>query len=297
VENNPVNSSDPLGLDGSFMGVSSGGPYPTGGGGGGWWNGGLSIGPFTFSFGFGSGFAPPFIPWFPLPINTMMLQQQQKQMQQPNLPKIQEPKPAQTFVVDVAEGVGKEIANQGIDLYNFVIFSSRGPEFLYKRHYEPDNSVQAETMDLFKFGSIVIGPGKFLKGLLSGASLTRMSPFAIRFSQPTVSQTFSDGRTIQSTMKALQSGETLVDDIPVIRVVDYNGQVFTLDNRRLVAFQSAGVDSVPVQFVSLGDAEIAKKFIDRFNPVNNGMNIVITQSSKKGRKPAEKLLKKYGKIN
>jgi hypothetical protein len=152
-------------------------------------------------------------------------------------------------------------------------------------------------MDLFKFGSIVIGPGKFLKGLLSGASLTRMSPFAIRFSQPTVSQTFSDGRTIQSTMKALQSGETLVDDIPVIRVVDYNGQVFTLDNRRLVAFQSAGVDSVPVQFVSLGDAEIAKKFIDRFNPVNNGMNIVITQSSKKGRKPAEKLLKKYGKIN
>jgi RHS repeat-associated protein len=52
VENDPINSTDPLGLDGviwSFLG-----PFPTGGknGGGG---GGLKIGPFGLSFSFGGG--------------------------------------------------------------------------------------------------------------------------------------------------------------------------------------------------------------------------------------------------
>jgi RHS repeat-associated protein len=47
VENDPINSSDPLGLDGSI--VFRPFPVPTGGGGGG---GGFRIGPFSFSFSF-----------------------------------------------------------------------------------------------------------------------------------------------------------------------------------------------------------------------------------------------------
>jgi RHS repeat-associated protein len=49
VENDPINSSDPLGLDGTI--VFGPFPVPTGGGGGG---GELRIGPFSFSFGGGS---------------------------------------------------------------------------------------------------------------------------------------------------------------------------------------------------------------------------------------------------
>jgi RHS repeat-associated protein len=49
VENDPINSSDPLGLDGTI--VFRPFPVPTGGGGG----GGLRIGPFSFSFSFGGG--------------------------------------------------------------------------------------------------------------------------------------------------------------------------------------------------------------------------------------------------
>jgi RHS repeat-associated protein len=50
VENDPINSTDPLGLDGVVNSLSWSGPIPTGGGGGG---GGLRIGPFSFSFSFG----------------------------------------------------------------------------------------------------------------------------------------------------------------------------------------------------------------------------------------------------
>jgi hypothetical protein len=51
VENDPINSTDPLGLDGAIMSFL--GPFPTGGGGGG--GGGLKIGPFSISFNFGGG--------------------------------------------------------------------------------------------------------------------------------------------------------------------------------------------------------------------------------------------------
>jgi len=49
VENDPINSSDPLGLDGTI--VFRPFPIPPGGGSG----GGLKIGPFSFSFSFGGG--------------------------------------------------------------------------------------------------------------------------------------------------------------------------------------------------------------------------------------------------
>jgi RHS repeat-associated protein len=95
VEGDPVNSSDPLGLDG----FSLGGFYPTGGGGGG--SNGLSLGPFSFSFGFGSGFGSPMIPWFPLPIyrNGFVLGQMQM-TQEPQLPKVQQQPPADPVVFD-----------------------------------------------------------------------------------------------------------------------------------------------------------------------------------------------------
>jgi RHS repeat-associated protein len=52
VENNPINSADPLGLDGPTV-VFRPFPIPPGGGSGG--SGGLKLGPFSFSFSFGGG--------------------------------------------------------------------------------------------------------------------------------------------------------------------------------------------------------------------------------------------------
>jgi RHS repeat-associated protein len=52
VENDPINSTDPLGLDGIVNSIISwSGPFPTGGGGGGG-GGGLRLGPFSIGFSF-----------------------------------------------------------------------------------------------------------------------------------------------------------------------------------------------------------------------------------------------------
>jgi hypothetical protein len=46
---------------------------------------------------------------------------------------------------------------------------------------------------------------------------------------------------------------------PAIRVFKKDGKLFTLDNRRLVAFQQAGVTDIPVVRVSMEDPAIAKE--------------------------------------
>jgi len=66
------------------------------------------------------------------------------------------------------------------------------------------------------------------------------NPFAIRFSQSSVSPTFRDGGTIEGTADELRGGRTQPRDVPSIRIFRRNGRWFTLDNRRLVAFQMAG---------------------------------------------------------
>jgi RHS repeat-associated protein len=131
--------------------------------------------------------------------------------------------------------------------------------------------------------------------LVHNACPTEANPRDIKFSQPTVSQNFSDGRTINGTVDDLNSGKTKVGDIPAIRVVEHEGALVTLDNRRLAAFQTADIASIPVQRVSLSDPEIAKEFDRKNKPINGGNNVVVTENAK-GRKPAEAVLRKHGKI-
>ena len=91
-----------------------------------------------------------------------------------------------------------------------------------------------------------------------------VSPFAVRFSQPTISQNFRGGTTINETIQALRSGKIAVNDIPTIRVIEYEGNLITLDNRRLVAFQNAKINRIPIRRVSLDDPKILKEFGDKY---------------------------------
>ena len=68
----------------------------------------------------------------------------------------------------------------------------------------------------------------------------------------------------------------------------------TLDNRRLIAYQNAGVD-IPTDKVSLKDSKIADDFVRKYKPINGGNNIVIIENAK-DRKAAGALLRKHGKI-
>ena len=120
------------------------------------------------------------------------------------------------------------------------------------------------------------------------------SPANIRFSQATASPNFSTGgHTITSTVRRLSAGES-PGSIPTIRVVNYKGRLFTLDNRRLAAFQAANVEQIPIQRVSLSNRAIRAEFLQKFNPIEGGTKIVITPKS--GRAAAEEILRQFGKI-
>ncbi len=60
------------------------------------------------------------------------------------------------------------------------------------------------------------------------------------------------------------------------------GVPFSMDNRRLIAFNAAGVNEIPIQVVSLRDPAVARRFADRFDPIaGQGKLIVVVPNSSK----------------
>jgi len=124
----------------------------------------------------------------------------------------------------------------------------------------------------------------------------RANPVQLRFTQPDASPFFSKGGTIDSLVGDLRSGKVTADEVgDPLQVVMHENLPFSIDNRRLVAFNLAGVNDVPIQIVSLEDAAVAARFFDRFDPIGGvGQHIVITPSS--GRTAAQMLLQDSGLI-
>ncbi len=50
-------------------------------------------------------------------------------------------------------------------------------------------------------------------------------------------------------------------------MIEHEGSMWTLDNRRLLAFGQAGIETVPVRVVSMSDCTIAREFAEKFNPI------------------------------
>jgi len=69
----------------------------------------------------------------------------------------------------------------------------------------------------------------------------------------------------------LKAGSISAGDIPPIRLVERNGNYFSLDNRRLAAFQEAGVN---VSYRMATGQEIANESW-KFTTTNEGTSIVI----------------------
>jgi hypothetical protein len=82
-----------------------------------------------------------------------------------------------------------------------------------------------------------------------GESIQLLNPQRIRFSQASIKATFRDGTSLDDLAEELQSGRLHPHDVPVIRIFERDGKLFTLDNRRLEAFRRAGVD-VPVRMAT-----------------------------------------------
>ena len=97
-----------------------------------------------------------------------------------------------------------------------------------------------------------------------------IDPKKVRFSQDSVSATFKDGRSVGDLRKALVAGTTTAKDVEPIRLFMRKGDFFTLDNRRLLAFQQAGVD---VRYRMATQKELARELEHKFTTTNNGASI------------------------
>ncbi len=110
------------------------------------------------------------------------------------------------------------------------------------------------------------------RGLAGLADSGSINPSSVRFSQDSIRRGFSDGNgTIDDLIAGLRSGSVDPGDVPAIRILERDGQIFTLDNRRLHAFQEAGVD---IRYRLATATEIADEGW-KFTTTNGGTSIRI----------------------
>ncbi|MDQ2815582.1 MAG: Hint domain-containing protein, partial [Actinomycetota bacterium] len=96
-----------------------------------------------------------------------------------------------------------------------------------------------------------------------------IDPSTVRYSQDSATFRFGNGSTISDTAQGLREGTIDPESIPPIRLVERDGNLFTLDNRRLVAFQDAGVE-VPYRMAT--EREIGREAF-KFSTQNGGTSI------------------------
>jgi hypothetical protein len=101
-----------------------------------------------------------------------------------------------------------------------------------------------------------------------GDDIVQLPAKAIRFTQDTISPNTKAGVPL----------DTLTDEISngffkgYIRVTQYGGNIWSLDNRRLAAFKLLDID-VPAKMVEY--SEVAAEFAKKFTTVTDGLSIVV----------------------
>jgi hypothetical protein len=109
-------------------------------------------------------------------------------------------------------------------------------------------------------------PGEFAQLPRSGT----IDPGKIRFSQDSIKGAFSEGGDIAQLAADLKAGRVDPSTIPPIRIVEREGKIFTLDNRRLQTFQEAGI---PIRYERLDS--VPRRELFKFTTKNDGTSIEI----------------------
>lgn len=97
-----------------------------------------------------------------------------------------------------------------------------------------------------------------------------INPKHVRFSQSSISAKFRDGRSVEELTKGLKEKKILPQAITPIRIVEKDGLIYSLDNRRLKAFKDAGID---IPYVKLDVIPSNQYF--KFTTTNQGQSIII----------------------
>lgn len=106
-----------------------------------------------------------------------------------------------------------------------------------------------------------------------------IDPSMVMFTQDSVKSTFKNGSSVNDLANALrvETGKALAATIEPIRLVVHDGMLYTLDNRRLLAFSAAGRE-VPYRMATT--AEFAKEWVTKFTTtIEQGLGKYITVRS------------------
>jgi RHS repeat-associated protein len=136
-------------------------------------------------------------------------------------------------------------------------------------YYYPDNT--APLSSIFDEALASVGVAENMALMALGGGVFKLDSSKIRFSQKSISGKFKDGGSLEDLVEGLKSGKIKPEDLPAIRLVDKDGKLFTLDNRRLYALQQAGKQS----FCRMATAEEIFKESWKFTTINNGISITV----------------------
>jgi hypothetical protein len=127
---------------------------------------------------------------------------------------------------------------------------------------------------------ISLGPVGSAPGAQAAVNLQRANPFNIRFTQATASPNLSSGpsRTITELVAALRADPGLAGRMS-LEVVEYQGSLYSLNNRRLAALCAAQVDEVLIQQLSLSNPEVRRRFVNQVRDglIHEGTMVIIVQ--------------------
>jgi len=104
------------------------------------------------------------------------------------------------------------------------------------------------------------------------ASSGMIDPSKVRFTQNSIKAKFKDESDVSLMINGLKTGKIKADDIPAIRIYEFDGKLYSLDNRRLYAFQQAGID---VKYIFASQQEFKKEILYKFTTTNDGLSIKV----------------------
>ena len=90
--------------------------------------------------------------------------------------------------------------------------------------------------------------------------------------QDNIRPSFRDDRSLEETIESLRSGKIKPEDIPPIRIGEINGEIYTLDHRRLVAFREAGL---PIRYQKATKRELEEESGRKMKTRSDGNHINI----------------------
>jgi len=96
-----------------------------------------------------------------------------------------------------------------------------------------------------------------------------VDPGTIKFTQPNVSLNFTNGGNLNDFINDLRAKKISPYDVKPIKVVQIDGDLYSLDNRRLFSYNLASLEKIPVEIVASENPIIASKIARRMDPISS----------------------------